>query len=108
MPNREEQAQRRRDEESDRETREMVAFGVEAKNFLTSDLARYITDSAEEEVLAAKNALCVIDPEDVKGIRKQQNIIARYKSFDKWLSEIVAAGQTAYQVYLDQQLDVDE
>jgi len=93
--------QRELENDIDQRIREDISFGVEAKKFLTSHLAQYITDSAEDKVLAAQNALATVDPTNVKEIVKQQAIIARYDHFFGCLQEIVAAGETAYQVYLE-------
>lgn len=91
--------------EQDRQLRGDIAFGIEARKFLTSDLAEHITYIAEEKVIAAHKALVDADPHDYKEISKQQNEIARYGFFYGCLQEIVAAGQTAYQSYLDEHSD---
>jgi hypothetical protein len=88
--------------EQDRQLREDISFGIEAKKFLTSDLAEHITYIAEDKVIAAHKALVEADPHDFKEIAKHQNTIARYGFFYGCLQEIVAAGQSAYQSYLDE------
>lgn len=86
--------------ETQRETRAVFALGEEAKKFLTSDLARYITDSAEARCYAATEKLKKVDPTDVKEIMKLQNIIDRFDHYDNSLLELVAAGESAYELYL--------
>jgi hypothetical protein len=95
-----ENTQRKLEEERDRNLREAVAIGVEAKNFLNSDLARYIRNAAEARLIAAQNKLGKVDPTNVKEIVKLQTVIAQFEHYESCLEEIVAAGDTAYQLYL--------
>lgn len=95
-----EKTQRELEEERDRSIREAVALGVEAKNFLNSDLARYIRNAAEAKLLAAHDKLGKVDPTNVKEIVKLQKVIAQFEHYENCLEEIVAAGDSAYQLYL--------
>ena len=87
----------------DQGVREMIALGVEAKKFLTSDLARYITNSAEAIACGATEKLKVVNPSDTAEIMKLQNIIKRFDHYEACLQELVAAGDSAYQMYLQSQ-----
>ena len=79
---------------------EQVHLGESAKKFLSSDLAKYILNSAEQMAVEAQNQLGKIDPTDVAGIVKLQKTIGIFDHFATSLSEIVAAGDSAYQLYL--------
>lgn len=95
-----ERTQRVLEEERDKTIRESISLGVEAKNFLTSDLAKYIRNTAEVKTLDAQNKLSRVDPTNVRDIVKLQAVIARFDHYDACLEEIVAAGDSAYQLYL--------
>jgi hypothetical protein len=84
----------------EQEVREDISLGIEAKKFLTSDLVKHITYIAEGKVIAAQQGLANCDPHDAKTVANHQTTIARYDLFFGCLQEIVAAGDTAYQVYL--------
>ena len=88
------------DTQHDQEKFEAVALGHEAKLFLTSDLAQYITDSAEIKVIDALDALSQVDPTDTKEIIRLQGIIQQFGHYDRCLKEIVATGDSVYQEYL--------
>ena len=92
-------AQEKLERESLARNGKAIALGEEAKIFLTSHLARSITDIADARVGAALNELKGADPEDTKKIRELQNEIKLFESFDSFLADIVAAGQLAYQNY---------
>lgn len=80
-----------------------IHLGVKARDFLNSDLAKVILNTAEKKVIEALNILGEIDPTDTKGIIEQQKIIAIFNHFTTSLSEIVAAGDSAYQLHLHNQ-----
>jgi DUF971 family protein len=96
----EEQVQRDLEEVRNAENFRVVALGEEARKFLTSDLAQFITDSAELRAHTAQQKLAVADPTNVAEIVRLQEEIKLYSHFNRCLSEIVAAGDTAYQMYL--------
>ena len=82
--------------------REAIALGEEAKNFLNSDLARYIRNAAELRVVSAQHQLSTIDPHNAANIIKLQGVIKQFDHFDGCIREIVAAGDSAYQMYLQE------
>jgi len=79
---------------------ELIALGVEAEKFFNSQLGRHLADRAELESEIAKEGLALVDPEDVKEIRRLQNIIMRHKDFKMWLNDLILAGDVAYNEYL--------
>lgn len=87
----------------EQDVRETIALGVEAKKFLTSDLARYITNSAEAILLGAAEKLKSVDPHNSQEIARLQNIIKRFDHYEACLEELVTAGDSAYQLYLESQ-----
>ncbi len=89
----------------DQSVRGAIALGVEAKNFLTSDLAKYITNVAEINAENAFTQLSKVDPTDVKQIMRLQNQIERFNHYEACLNELVAAGDAAYQMYIQTQTD---
>ena len=84
----------------DHQMMEAIAIGVEAKEFLNSNLAKYISNSAELRVVKAKDQLAVVNPADTEKIEELQRIIKIYDHFEQSLRELVVAGDSAYQLYL--------
>lgn len=79
---------------------EQIAMGVEAKRFMESKLATFVCESAEQKVIDAQNKLGVVNPSDTREIVRLQAVIARFAHFTECLQELVAAGDSAYQLYL--------
>lgn len=74
-------------------------LGDEAKRFLESDLYRCIVGMAEQEVLAAQEALGHVDPTKSDDIRQFQNQIKLFKTFDLWLKQLVSQGDNAMHIF---------
>lgn len=81
--------------------KEIIALGVEARQFLDSKLFSYIIETAEIKKEAAMRELCYANAECALEIREYQNIIQKYEDFENWLVELVQAGDTAYEQYLE-------
>ena len=101
-PTREEIEERAREEEFDRANREVIARGVEAQKFLNSKVAEFITDIAEAKVQAAMDKLTNVNPNDTEQIIELQGVIKQFRHYERCLGELVAAGQTAYELYIEQ------
>lgn len=86
----------------ERELFDIVHLGVEAKNFMESELAGYICRIAEEKTINAQNELSIVNPDDRKEIIRLQSVIAKFAHFTESLHDMVTAGDTAYQLYLHQ------
>ena len=50
----------------DQETKNLIALGMEAEQFINSELGQYVLERAAIQVDAAKDELALIDPEDIK------------------------------------------
>lgn len=89
------------------ESREMLlrraAFGKQVEQFLQSDVGRYLTARADEEVNAAFAEFKSADPRDGKNLEKIQNKIFRAESFKGWLADAVMDGVTAFNVLTDRE-----
>ncbi len=86
--------------EHDRSLMEAIALGVEAKNFVEGRLFRFICNAAEARVIDAQNQLGMVDPTDTKEIVRLQTVIKHFNHFANALQEMVAVGDSAYQLYL--------
>jgi hypothetical protein len=80
--------------------KEIIALGHEADTFMTSRLGAYVMARADMEIEAALDKLSTIDPTDVEGIRRNQNVVKVYMSFKQWISDAGLAGDVAYSDYL--------
>lgn len=80
---------------TDGELEDLIKFGDETKAFLRGPIGRYLLDRSRDEVNAAVAELKVVDPDDVRTIRRLQGIIARNEGVENWLSEIIAAANEA-------------
>jgi hypothetical protein len=100
--NEEHEGQERQDEETNRLIGEAVHLSEKANEFLNSDLASYIKNNAESLALDAQDKLLVVDPTNIKEIVRLQSAIKGYRFYEQCLYEVVAAGDSAYQMYLEQ------
>ncbi len=78
-------------------------FGRDAEEFMNSEIGRYLTGCAEQEIEEAVHQLKHIHPWRTRKIRDIQAQIWRAESFKQWISEAIVRGQQALQ-----QLEVDE
>lgn len=88
-------------EKHDQQLMESIALGEEASRFLSSKLAQYIINSAEKKVVDAQNTLAIVDPTNTNEIIRLQTIIRQFDHFQTSLEELVASGNSAYQLYLN-------
>lgn len=87
-------ADERAQEDADRRARlRVVALGIDAEQFLRSDLGRHLVERSEEERTDALEALKDADPEDAKAIRKLQNRIAVLDTWQQWIADAITNGQ---------------
>jgi len=87
-------------DEYDRQLMETVALGEEAKQFLNTKLAQYIINAAELKVVTAQQELTTVDPTSTKEIIRLQGIVKQFDHFQQCLEQLVASGDSAYQLYL--------
>ena len=80
-------------------------IGDEAQKFLDTDLGKTLLGMAHQEVLAAQEALEVVDPSDTKKITALQNQAKAGRNFEEWLKELVNRGITALNVWQQQRND---
>ncbi len=80
-----------------------VEIGLDAQQFLGTNIGRYLIERAEGEVAAAIDQLKVIDPDDRAGIQKLQNQIWRAESIQFWLADLIQEGTNAEETL--QQID---
>lgn len=77
-------------------------LGDEAKRFLESDLGRCLVGMAQQEVMAAQEALETVDPNQAEEIRALQNKAKLGRQFDEWLHELVDQGNAALEAFRQQ------
>ncbi len=73
----------------------VVELGLDAEQFLASNLGKYIIERAEAEIESAIEQFKATDPEDAKAMRALQNIIARNESVQYWLADAINAAHAA-------------
>lgn len=101
LPTHEDLLQRGLNNEADAYQREAIALSVELKNFLESDIAKFIIEGAEDKVQDSLDKLGKVDPDDRKEIVRLQTIVRQYEHFGGSLQDILTAGELAYREYLD-------
>lgn len=96
----EEEQEHRQFEEDNAIIRDAIHFSEQANEFLNSDLASYIKNSAEGLALDAQDKLLDVDPTNIKEIVRLQSLVKGYRFYERCLNEIVAEGDSSYQLYL--------
>jgi hypothetical protein len=81
--------------------RNQIAFGLDCKAFMLSALGRFLTEKANNDIEAAKDALAEVDPEDAKAIRKLQNDARCASNFLLWIGEAVTEGENAERTFIE-------
>lgn len=81
--------------------RAQIAFGLDCKAFMDSQIGRYLTQRANEEIDKALQALKDADPEDAKAIRKLQNDAHCAENFLLWMGEAVTEGENAERTFIE-------
>jgi hypothetical protein len=87
-------------ESLDPTTRTLVAeidMGQQAREFVESDLGRYLVGCAHQEILDAQRALKRVLPWRRRRIQELQNRIWRAESLLLWLRSLIEAGKSAGQ-----------
>lgn len=85
---------------------EMIAdaeLGEEARNFIESDLGKILMGMADQERAFAREELETVDPNAVIKITELQNRAKLGKYFTEWILELLDKGESALQVYKQQQ-----
>lgn len=82
-----------------------AALGRDAREFLASDLGRYIVGRCQQEKDDALMALAHVSPWRRNRIRQLQNEVWRAESVPKWMFELVDAGQQAEVVLTAEETD---
>ena len=85
-------------ESLDPTTRTLVAevdLGVQAKEFVASDIGRFMIGAAQQEVIIAQEALANVLPWRRRKIQELQNKIWRSKMFLSLLRELLISGKSA-------------
>lgn len=98
----EEKVQDDLDRESEDSNAAVIHLAEAAKYFLNSDLAGYIKREAELKVHHLQMELEDVDPTNFREVTRLQVSIKLYKNYDRVFDGIVAAGDTAYQLYLEE------
>ena len=78
-------------------------LGEEARAFLESDLGKCLLGMAQQEVAMAQEALEKVDPVKVLEITKLQNHARVGRWFEQWLYELLDKGESALEVFKQQQ-----
>ena len=84
------------------EQEELIGLGHEAKLFASSNLGKYLKERSLIEIEDALYALESADPEDIKTIKHNQNIIMVYRQFNQWIDDAIVAGELSYSEYLSE------
>lgn len=77
------------------ELQRAVALGIGIARFLRSPEGDALIGRAEKDASEILEALAVIDPEDTRGIREKQTDLARVRTWQHWLNELVQEGKNA-------------
>lgn len=84
---------------------EMIRLGVEAEEFLSSNVGRFLMKKAFDEAVDATNKIRSLNSSD-KGFSAEydrlQNEINRHKDFERWISEAINIGNQAFQQYQEE------
>src|SRR5262245_41447062 len=78
-----------------------ASIGDEAKKLKESELGRTVLGMAEQEVLAAQEALETVDPADHMTITALQNQAKTARNFGNWITELISKGENAMTVLVD-------
>ncbi len=91
-----EEARERADVAHDvRQLQESAALGLAIVQFLSSPIGDALIARAELDERDVLERLGTIDPEDAKAIRDAQTDLARIRTWQHWLQELVAEGRGA-------------
>ena len=77
-------------------------FGETTRQFLESEVGRYLKGRAEAEALEYTEQLKTVDPDDAKKIRDLQNGIYRAESVVQWLIEAIEEGDEAINTFIEE------
>jgi len=83
--------------------RELVYLGDEAEKFGRTPIGKYLLGCAEREYDKALLALAEVDPTDAEKIRQLQSDLRRAASIPAWISELIEAGNIAYDQLVEQE-----
>lgn len=75
----------------------MALIGIQAQQFLESDLGRYLQGCAEQEQQEAMNAFLLMDASDTAAVRRVQLQAAVSSQVITWLAEAIENGDQAEQ-----------
>ena len=78
-------------------------LGEEARNFLASDLGRFVLGVVEQDVAAMQLELEVVPPTEVVKIIELQQAIKLARSFPLLLNDRLIRGEQAKQAWVQQQ-----
>lgn len=81
--------------------RATIEFGLDVKQFMGTNLGRYLQHKANADMEAALDALATVDPEDPKAIRKLQNDAVVAARILSWIAEAVNEGEQAERQYVE-------
>jgi hypothetical protein len=74
-------------------------LGMEAEEFLKSDVGRYLLGRARQEGAHAAGDLATVFPWRKRKIQQLQNRIAWANSFESWIRELINTGRSAASTY---------
>lgn len=85
-----------------------TALGMEAEEFLKTDLGRYVIGRARQEGARAAGELAKVAPWRRRRITQLQNEIRWAASFDAWIIELINSGRSAAATYDQLMSDAQE
>ena len=91
-------------EQEDRDlqqVRNQIAFGLDCKAFMASQIGRYLIARANADIDAALDGLRNVDPHSPKDIQDWQNKAYRAESFLQWMGEAVTEGENAERTFIE-------
>jgi len=77
-------------------TVEKAQLGIEADQFLSTPLGRYLLERSETDVERLKEALVATDANDTTRNQQIRNKIYIARQFRDWITEVIAEGHMAY------------
>jgi len=83
------------------EVRKTIALGMDMEAFLASDVGKYLSACAEQDLQIFRKQLDDLDPDDSKAIRDLQQEIAVRKTWKDWIMLAINEGNAAQDIALE-------
>ena len=75
-----------------------AVFGRQVAHFLQTDIGRYLTQRAQEDIESAVEELKTVDPHNPVKVTQAQNRVAVAETVMGWLGDAIIKGQAAQDI----------